>query len=109
MPRPGLAIAQALRRIAALERRYGVTVERVMVPPYEACSQAALRAMFRLGIEAACHTRPIPMARRPARCDTTGRVAPRGAGRGRPACVAPLPAERPTGRISPCGRCLASP
>jgi hypothetical protein len=54
------AIAQALRRIAALEQRHGVTVERVMVPPYEDCSQAALRAMFRLGIEAACHTRPYP-------------------------------------------------
>jgi hypothetical protein len=53
-------IAQALRRIAALERRHGVTVERVMVPPYEACSEAALRAMFRFGIEAACHTRPYP-------------------------------------------------
>jgi len=53
-------IAQALRRIAAMERRHGVTVERVMIPPYEDCSQAALRAMFRLGIDAACHTLPYP-------------------------------------------------
>ena len=56
----GSAIAQALRRIAALEHRCGVTVERVMVPPHEACSEAALRAMFRLGIEAACISRPYP-------------------------------------------------
>jgi hypothetical protein len=56
----GAAIAQALRRIAALERRCGLTVDRVMVPPYEACSQPALRAMFRLGIEAACVSRPHP-------------------------------------------------
>jgi hypothetical protein len=56
----GPPIAQALRRTAALERRHGVAVERVMVPPHETCSEAALRAMFRLGIEAACHTRPNP-------------------------------------------------
>jgi hypothetical protein len=54
------AIAQALRRIAALERRSGMTVERVMAPPHGACSEAALRAMFRLGIEAACSTQPHP-------------------------------------------------
>jgi hypothetical protein len=54
------AIAQALRRIAALERRHGVTVDRVMAPPHGACSEPALRAMFRLGIEAACVSRPYP-------------------------------------------------
>jgi hypothetical protein len=46
------AIAQALRRVAALERRSGVKVDRVMTPPHGACSEAALRAMFRLGVEA---------------------------------------------------------
>lgn len=54
------AIAQALRRIAALERRSGVAVERVMAPPHGACSEPALRAMFRLGLEAACISRPHP-------------------------------------------------
>jgi hypothetical protein len=54
------AIAQALRRVAALERRSGVSVDRVMVPPHSACSEAALRAMFRLGIDAACSTKPHP-------------------------------------------------
>jgi hypothetical protein len=53
-------IAQALRRVDAIERRHGVSIERVMVPPFEACSQASLQAMFRLGIEAACHTLPHP-------------------------------------------------
>jgi hypothetical protein len=55
-----VAIAQALRRIATLERRSGVAVERVMAPPHGACSEPALRAMFRLGLEAACISRPFP-------------------------------------------------
>ena len=54
------AIAQGLRRIAALEHRSGVMVDRVMAPPHGACSEPALRAMFRLGIEAACISRPYP-------------------------------------------------
>jgi hypothetical protein len=54
------AMAQALRRIAALERRSGVSVDRVMAPPHGACSQEALRAMFRLGFEAVCISRPYP-------------------------------------------------
>ena len=54
------AIAQALRRIAVLERRAGIVVERVMAPPHGACSEAALRAMFGLGVQAACISRPYP-------------------------------------------------
>lgn len=54
------AMAQALRRIAALERRCGLSVARVMAPPHGACSEAALRAMFRLGFEGACISRPYP-------------------------------------------------
>jgi hypothetical protein len=54
------AMAQALRRIAALERRCGLSVARVMAPPHGVCSEAALRAMFRLGFEAACISRPYP-------------------------------------------------
>lgn len=59
-PEAEAAIAQALRRTAALERRSGVTVSRVMVPPHSACSEEALRAMFVLGIEAACLNRSYP-------------------------------------------------
>jgi hypothetical protein len=54
------AMAQALRRIAALERGSGLSVARVMAPPHGVCSEAALRAMFRLGFEAACISRPYP-------------------------------------------------
>jgi hypothetical protein len=54
------AIAQALRRIVRLERRTGIAVQRVMAPPHGACSEAALRAMFRLGLEGACISRPYP-------------------------------------------------
>jgi hypothetical protein len=53
-------IAQGLRRIAAFERRSGMEVERVLVPPHGACSEAVLRATFRLGGEAACISRPYP-------------------------------------------------
>ncbi|MGH2853450.1 MAG: hypothetical protein ACRDLF_04570 [Solirubrobacteraceae bacterium] len=53
-------IAQSLRRTAALERRAGVTVNRVMVPPHSACSEEALRAMLALGIEAVCLNRSYP-------------------------------------------------
>ncbi len=54
------AMAQALRRIATLEHRSGLSVARVMAPPHGVCSEAALRAMFRLGFEAACISRPYP-------------------------------------------------
>ncbi|HEV7939031.1 MAG TPA: hypothetical protein VGP18_13545 [Solirubrobacteraceae bacterium] len=54
------AMAQALRRIAALERHSGLSVARVMAPPHGVCSEAALRAMYRLGFEAACISRPYP-------------------------------------------------
>ena len=54
------AMAQALRRIAALEHASGLSVARVMAPPHGVCSEAALRAMFRLGFEAACISRPYP-------------------------------------------------
>jgi hypothetical protein len=54
------AMAQALRRVATLERRSELSVARVMAPPHGVCSEAALRAMFRLGFEAACISRPYP-------------------------------------------------
>jgi hypothetical protein len=62
-----LAIGQALRRVARFERRSGVRVRRVMAPPHGVCSEPALRAMFRLGFDAACISRPDPW---PARAST---------------------------------------
>ncbi len=54
------ALAQALCRVAAFERRCGIVVEQVMAPPHELCSTAALAAMFRLGFEGACIARRHP-------------------------------------------------
>jgi hypothetical protein len=54
------ALAQAICRISAFERRSGIAVERVMAPPHELCSTAALAAMFRLGFEGACIGRRHP-------------------------------------------------
>jgi hypothetical protein len=52
--------AQALRRVEAFGRRTGVAVDRVMVPPHEACSRGTARALRRCGFEAISMTRPCP-------------------------------------------------
>jgi len=52
--------AQALRRVRAFERRTGLGVDRVMVPPHEQCSQAAAAALRRCGFEALTVTQPYP-------------------------------------------------
>jgi hypothetical protein len=62
----GLA-AQALRRIASFERRSGVAVDRVMVPPHELCSEAAALGVLRSGFEAITMTRPFPWLSQPPR------------------------------------------
>jgi len=53
-------VSQALRRIAAFERRTGVAVSRLMVPPHEACSEPMARALLRAGFDALTMTRPYP-------------------------------------------------
>jgi hypothetical protein len=55
-----MVASQALRRIAAFERRTGVAVPRVMVPPHEACSEPMARALVRTGFDAITMTRPYP-------------------------------------------------
>ncbi len=61
-----LAVAsQALRRIAAFERRTGIAVPRLMVPPHEACSEPMARALVRTGFEAITMTRPYPWEEMP--------------------------------------------
>lgn len=57
--------AQALRRIGAFERRTGVAVDRVMVPPHERCSEAALRGLLRCGFAAISMTLPFPWLAEP--------------------------------------------
>lgn len=60
----GLALlAQALRRMESLERRTGLTVERVMSAPHAVASEAACRAMLLLGFEALCVNTPHPWLR----------------------------------------------
>lgn len=59
--------AQALRRIDAFERRTGVAVDRVMVPPHEQCSEAAALGVLRCGFEAITMTRPFPWLAEPPR------------------------------------------
>jgi hypothetical protein len=57
----GVALAaQALRRVRAFERRHGVPVSRVMVPPHEACSEATVRGLLLSGFDAITMTRPYP-------------------------------------------------
>ena len=53
-------LAKALRRVERFERRTGLAVSRVMVPPHEACSQQALSLLMLLGYDAVCMTRPHP-------------------------------------------------
>jgi hypothetical protein len=47
-------LSQAIRRIERLERRSGLVVARVMVPPHGACSEEMLAALPACGFEAAC-------------------------------------------------------
>jgi hypothetical protein len=59
-------LAQALRRIEAFERRAGVHVDRVMVPPHGACSQDVVRGLGRFDIEALCVSDVYASSDRPA-------------------------------------------
>lgn len=64
----GLSLAaQALRRIDAFERRTGIPVDRVMVPPHEECSEGAVGGLLRSGFEAITMTRPFPWLAQPPR------------------------------------------
>jgi hypothetical protein len=53
-------LTQGLRRIERFERRHGVHVARVMVPPHGACSQETAAEMPLVGYEALCVSRPYP-------------------------------------------------
>jgi hypothetical protein len=50
----------ARRRAAAMERRSGLAVSRVMAPPHERLSEAAARGMLASGFEAMTMSRPHP-------------------------------------------------
>ena len=57
-------VAQALRRAIRVERRTGLHIDRVMVPPHGAYSEATVRATQSAGFEAACLDRPFPWSAR---------------------------------------------
>lgn len=59
--------AQALRRIERFERRSGVPVARVMVPPHERLTAEAAAGLLACGFEGASLTRPYPWVATPER------------------------------------------
>ena len=52
--------AQALRRTARFERRTGLAVDRVMMPPHGLCSRHMSEALAVLGFDALCAIHPLP-------------------------------------------------
>jgi hypothetical protein len=67
-PDPAAALAmtaQALRRVQRFERRSGLRVDRVMMPPHGMCSEHATRALARLGFDALCAIHPLPWTEHP--------------------------------------------
>ena len=52
------AMAEGLRRVRRFEQRTGLSVSRIMVPPHESCSELAMEAMVRVGLEGVSMTRP---------------------------------------------------
>jgi hypothetical protein len=57
--------AQALRRMRSFERRTGVAVDPVMVPPHERCSEATLSGLRRCGFAGITMTTPYPWLAQP--------------------------------------------
>jgi hypothetical protein len=57
--------AQSVRRIARFERRSGLRVDRVMMPPHGMCSEAAIRALGEVGFDALCTLHPRPWTEQP--------------------------------------------
>jgi hypothetical protein len=59
--RTALAMAaQAVRRMARFERRSGVRIDRVMMPPHGLCSEHTARALSAVGFDALCAIHPVP-------------------------------------------------
>ncbi len=58
-------VAQALRRVARLESRYGLHIDRVMTAPHGMCSATVAHALGPLGFDALCAIHPLPWRERP--------------------------------------------
>ena len=55
-----------MRRIERFERRSGVGVDRVMMPPHGLCSREVSSALAAVGFDALCAIHPHPVDRQPA-------------------------------------------
>jgi hypothetical protein len=66
-PQAHAMLKQALRRVASFERRSGVEVSRIMVPPHGVCSREIAQSLVPVGFEALCISRPYPWLARPPR------------------------------------------
>lgn len=52
--------AQAVRRVERFERRHGLAVQRIMMPPHGRCSEPMARALAAVGFEALSAIHPAP-------------------------------------------------
>lgn len=52
--------AQALRRVSRFERRSGLRVDRIMMPPHGLCARPVTAALGALGFDALCAIHPLP-------------------------------------------------
>lgn len=57
--------AQALRRAARFESRYGLRMDRLMTPPHGMCSASTASALGSLGFDALCAIHPLPWTEQP--------------------------------------------
>jgi len=58
-------VAQALRRIERFERRSGLRVDRIMMPPHGLCSRHVTAALGALRFDGLCAIHPLPWTDRP--------------------------------------------
>lgn len=57
--------AQALRRMAKFESRWGLPIDRVMIPPHGLCSERVAWALATVGFDALCAIHPEPWSQLP--------------------------------------------
>jgi hypothetical protein len=57
--------AQAMRRARRFEARYGLPMDRVMIPPHGMCSARIAHALGALGFDALCAIHPYPWTENP--------------------------------------------
>jgi len=71
-------VAQAVRRIEGLERRTGLSVDRVMMPPHGLCSEQACHSLAVMGFDALCAIHALPWTAEPPRSPLLAAWRPAG-------------------------------